>query len=250
VKVREVVERAWDRSGAERYERVRPEYPDSAIAHIVDVFDIDGSSELLDLAAGTGKLTRALLRTGAHVTAVEPLEGMREVLVRELPGVAVLAGTAEEIPLPDASVDVVLVGQAFHWFDPQSAPADIARVLRPGGGLVAIWNVRDESHDWMDQVREVLDRHKGDTPRYSDDRWREGIDASGLFAPIELRLFDHRHELPREEALETFGSRSYVSALPEDQRAALLAEVAAVMPDEPTIAIPYTTQVYWTRRSP
>jgi SAM-dependent methyltransferase len=175
---------------------------------------------------------------------------MREVLVRELPGVAVLAGTAEEIPLPDASVDVVLVGQAFHWFDPARAPKEIVRVLRPGGGLVAIWNVRNESEGWTDQVRDLLDRHKGDTPRHSDDRWRQGIDASGLFAPIELRLFDHAQQLPREEAVETYGSRSYVAAMPEGERAALLREVAAILPDEPMVTIPYTTQVYWTRRSP
>lgn len=250
MRVREVVQRAWDRPGAERYERVRPEYPDGAIAYLVEVFGIDESSELLDLAAGTGKLTRALLRTGAHVTAVEPLEGMREVLVHELPDVAVLAGTAEEIPLPDASVDVVLVGQAFHWFDPAEAPEEIVRVLRPGGGLVAIWNVRDESAGWTDQVRDLLDRHKGDTPRHSDDRWRIGIDSSGLFAPIELRLFAHAQELPREEAVETYASRSYVAAMPEGERAALLREVAAILPDEPTVTIPYTTQVYWTRRSP
>ena len=83
--------------------------------------------------------------------------------MRELPDVAVLAGTAEQIPLPDGSVDVVLVGQAFHWFDPAEAPKEIVRV-RPGGGLVAIWNVRNESEGWTDQVRDLLDRHKGDTP--------------------------------------------------------------------------------------
>jgi SAM-dependent methyltransferase len=250
VNVREVVQRAWDRPGAERYERVRPDYPQSAIDHIAQSFGIDESSELLDLAAGTGKLTRALLATGARVTAVEPLEGMRDVLVRELPDVEVLAGTAEEIPLADGSLDLVLVGQAFHWFDPVEAPREIARVLRPRGGLAAIWNVRNESTGWTDQVREVLERHKGDTPRHSDDKWRAGIASSGLYARIELRLFDHVQELPREDAIQTYGSRSYVSALPEDQRARVLEEVAEILPDQPTVAIPYTTQVYWTRRSP
>ena len=123
-------------------------------------------------------------------------------------------------------------------------------MLRRGGGLVAIWNVRNESTGWTDQVREVLERHKGDTPRHSDDKWRAGIESSGLFAPIELRLFDHVQELPRDDAVETYGSRSYVSALPEHERARLLEEVAAILPDRPTVAIPYTTQVYWTSRSP
>ena len=250
MRVREVVERAWDRPGAERYERVRPELPRQR--HRLHRGGLRHRGVERAARSG-GRHGQAHARAAADRRprdAVEPLEGMREVLVRELPDVAVLAGTAEQIPLPDGSVDVVLVGQAFHWFDPAEAPKEIVRVLRPGGGLVAIWNVRNESEGWTDQVRDLLDRHKGDTPRHSDDRWRVGIDSSGLFAPIELRLFDHAQELPREEAVETYASRSYVAAMPEGERAALLREVAAILPDEPMVTIPYTTQVYWTRRSP
>ena len=247
--VHDIVARAWDSKRAELYERVRPGYPQAAVAFLVERFEIDSSMELLDLAAGTGKLTRALLTTGARVTAVEPLDGMRSVLARELPHVNVMAGTAEEIPLPDGFVDVVAVGQAFHWFDPAKAPVEIARVLKPGGGLVAIWNTRDNRVDWMAAIREMIDEARGDVPRHSDDRWRRGIEASGLFEPLELSLFEHSQELSRGEAVEVFASRSHISALPDDQRAEALARIDAVVPDDERITIPYTTEVYWTRRS-
>jgi SAM-dependent methyltransferase len=250
VNVRDVVSRAWEGPGAELYERVRPGYPSSAIAFVAERFGIAESSRVLDLAAGTGKLTRALLETRADVTAVEPLEGMRAVLARELPDVEVLAGTAEEIPLPDASVDLVAVGQGFHWFDPDRAPREIARVLRPGGGLVPIWNVRDESAGWMAEIRSRIDKFKGTTPRHSDDRWRHGIESSGLFEPIELRLFQHSQVVTRHEAVDVFGSRSYVAALPDDQRQAVLEEIARALPEGETITLPYTTEVFHTALAP
>jgi SAM-dependent methyltransferase len=250
VTLREVVTRAWQGEGAELYERVRPGYPESAIDFIAEELGIGPDSDVLDLAAGTGKLTRALLPLGCRLTAVEPLEGMRTVLARELPEVTALAGSAEEIPLPDASIDVVLAGQAFHWFDRERAPREIARVLRPGGGLVAIWNTRDESVGWMNGVREVIEHARGDTPRHRDDQWRRGVEASGLFGPLELREFEHVQEATREEAIGAFASRSYISALPEEERAARIREIAAVVPDDERIAIPYTTEVYWARHSP
>jgi SAM-dependent methyltransferase len=247
--VRDVVSKAWDSPAAELYERVRPTYPQSAIAFITGELGIDESSELLDLAAGTGKLTRALLHTGARVTAVEPLDGMRSVLARELPEVTAMAGSAEDIPLEDESVDAVFVGQAFHWFDPGKAPREIARVLRPGGGLVPIWNTREEREGWVGQIREIIERYKGDAPQHEDGEWRRGVDDSGLFEPIQERDFEQVQEVSRPEAIEVFASRSYVAALPEAKRRRALEEIAAVVPDEETITIPYTTEVYWTIRS-
>jgi SAM-dependent methyltransferase len=247
--VRDMVSKAWDSPAAELYERVRPTYPQSAIAFIVEELGIDESSDLLDLAAGTGKLTRALLHTGARVTAIEPLDGMRSVLARELPEVTAMAGSAEEIPLEDGSVDAVFVGQAFHWFDPETAPREIARVLRPHGGLVPIWNTREEREGWIGEIREVIERYKRDAPQHEDDEWRKGVDDSGLFDPIQLRNFEQVQEVSRPEAVEVFASRSYVAALPDDERNRALEEIAAIVPDEETITIPYTTEVYWTRRS-
>jgi SAM-dependent methyltransferase len=248
--VRDIVSRAWDSPAAELYERVRPTYPQSAIAFLVEELGIDESSELLDLAAGTGKLTRALLHTGARVTAVEPLDGMRSVLARELPEVTAMAGSAEGIPLEDESVDVVFVGQAFHWFDPDSAPREIARVLRPGGALAPIWNTREERANWVAEVREVVERYKREAPFHESNEWRAGIDNSGLFGPIEERMFEQAQELSREEAVEVFASRSYVAALPQAERERVLEQIAALVPQEERITIPYTTEVYWTKRLP
>jgi SAM-dependent methyltransferase len=250
VTLREVVSRAWEGEGAELYERVRPGYPRAAIAFVAEELGIGEDSDVLDLAAGTGKLTRALMQLGCRLTAVEPLDAMRAVLARELPEVRALAGSAEEIPLPDESSDVVVVGQAFHWFDRERAPREIARVLRPGGGLVAIWNTRDETVGWMNAVREVIDSARGDTPRHRDDEWRRGIEASGLYSPVQLREFEHVQDVTRDEAIGAFASRSYISALPEEERAARVREIAAAVPNEERIAIPYTTEVYWTRRNP
>ncbi|HEX8802631.1 MAG TPA: class I SAM-dependent methyltransferase, partial [Acidimicrobiales bacterium] len=134
------------------YERGRPSYPAEAVALVVGRGGIGPGRRVLDLAAGTGKMTRLLLPTGADVVAVEPVAGMRAALERlaaASPGLEVLDGTAENLPLPDGSVDAVTVAQAFHWFDPPVALAEMRRVLRPGGHLFLVWNVRDREHDWV-----------------------------------------------------------------------------------------------------
>jgi ubiquinone/menaquinone biosynthesis C-methylase UbiE len=141
---------------AEQYERNRPPYADEAVAWVAERLGIVPGSRVLDLAAGTGKLTRQLLALGAEVVAVEPGDEMRAVLERVLPDVEALAGVAEAIPLPDASVDAVAVGQAFHWFDHDAALAEIRRVLRPGGGLGLLWNRWDEADPLLAAVDELL----------------------------------------------------------------------------------------------
>ena len=138
--------------GAATYERGRPSYPADAIDVLVRELGIGPDRDVLDLAAGTGKLTRLLVPTGARLVAVEPVAAMADQLRTAVPGVEVHDGTAEAIPLPDGSVDAVVVGQAFHWFDAPVALAEIARVLRPGGGLGLIWNERDSSVPWVAEL--------------------------------------------------------------------------------------------------
>jgi ubiquinone/menaquinone biosynthesis C-methylase UbiE len=136
-------------SGADAYEQGRPSYPPDAVQWLEDALAVGPGTRLVDLAAGTGKLTRLFAPSGAWIVAVEPVEGMRRVLHRTQPDVAALAGTAEALPLAAGSVDAVTVAQAFHWFDAEAAFAELARVLRPGGRVGLIWNARDRHLGWV-----------------------------------------------------------------------------------------------------
>ncbi|HEY5316409.1 MAG TPA: methyltransferase domain-containing protein, partial [Solirubrobacteraceae bacterium] len=162
----------FDRA-AEEYERGRPEYPAAAVDLLASELGFGAGSTIVDLAAGTGKLTRALIATGAHVVAVEPVAGMRRQLVAAVPAAEVLEGTAEAMPLAPGSADAVLVAQAFHWFDAAKAAREIHRVLRPDGGLGAIWNIWDDSVEWVARMQQLVGAHLGDTPQRSTSGWRE-----------------------------------------------------------------------------
>jgi SAM-dependent methyltransferase len=246
--VHETASKAWGES-AEVYERARPGYPPEAIDFLHEL-GLGPDSDVLDLAAGTGKLTRALIAAGARVTAVEPLFAMRQMLQQRLPEATVMEGTAERIPVQDESTDLVTVAQAFHWFDAPAAVQQIARVLRPGGGLAAIWNVRDASVEWMAMIGELIEEARAGTPDHRSREWRKPFDSPGSpFEPIRLESFSHTQELSRAEAVDVFASRSYVAALPEHERGALLERVAEQVPRTETVAVPYITELYWTRKS-
>ena len=156
---------------------------------------------MLELGAGTGKLTRELVAGGARVIALEPVAGMRAVLAETAPEAEPLDAVAEAIPLSGASVDAVIAAQCFHWFDPEAATAEIARVLRPGGGVAVIWNRRDESVAWIREFSRIADAHAGDVPRYRDGAWRRGFDADPAFAPLTLRSWPNRGAAGRDAVL-------------------------------------------------
>jgi SAM-dependent methyltransferase len=258
--------RGFGQAGAvAAYERGRPGYPPEAVAELVRVLGLASGATVLDLAAGTGKLTRQLLATGAALLAVEPVAAMRERLARVLvpgPGDAsggpppwVVGGTAEAIPVRDGSLDAVTVGQAFHWFDGSRAVAELHRVLRPGGRLGLIWNVRDESQPSVAAITAILDRHAGDAPRYRDGRWRAAFAAADGFTPLSERAFRHLHHLDRAAVLDRFASISFIAALPDAERARVLAEIDQVIAADPSLAgqdligLPYRTDLYWCERS-
>jgi SAM-dependent methyltransferase len=238
------------------YERGRPGYPGPAVAQLVEALGIGPGRAVVDLAAGTGKLTRQLLPTGAGLVAVEPVAGMRARLDAALPVVRVEAGTAEAMPLPDGTADTVVVGQAFHWFDGPRALAEIHRVLRPGGGLGLIWNVRDESVPWVAELTRIMEPHRGDAPRYLSGRWREAFAATSLFRPLRERAFRHEQRGDRAMVRDRVGSVSFVASLDPDARAGLLAEVDELLDRHPalrgraTVTLPYRTDVFWTCRVP
>ena len=236
---------------AEAYERGRPGYPPAAVEHLCDVLGIGPGRAVLDLAAGTGKLTQLLVPTGAEVVAVEPVEGMRAALARALPEVTALAGTAENLPLRAASVDAVVVGSAFHWFRGDDALAEIHRVLRPRGSLGLLWNVRDESVPWLAELSALMEPHRGSAPGYCSGGWREAFTRTALFSPIRRAEFGHVHRLEPEAVVARVASVSFVAALAESDRAAVLARVRALLARDPAtrgrevVELPYRTDVWW-----
>lgn len=237
------------------YERGRPGYPAEAVAHLVRALGIASGSTVLDLAAGTGKFTRELAATGARILAVEPVAGMRAKLMERLPDTTALEGTAEAIPLPDGAVDAVTVAQAFHWFRGTEALAEIHRVLRPGGGLALVWNVRDESVDWVKRLSDLMDPHEGGAPRYHTGLWRAAFAVPNGFTALEVKRFPFAHESTIEQVVDRVGSTSFVAGLPESERLSLLGEVRRMLREHPhtagreRIVFPYTTEVYSCRRA-
>jgi SAM-dependent methyltransferase len=235
-------------AAADAYERGRPGYPDEAIAWIVERLRLEPGRNVLDLAAGTGKLTRALVPSGAQVIAVEPIDEMREQLFAALPDVDAFDGTAESIPLPDASVDAVTCAQAFHWFRAAEAVQEIHRVLRPGGSIALIWNIRDLSDPLQARVQEILAPH-GAEVRSHRDIDPPSLLAGGLFGPVEHRSWPYVQRLSRAHLVDRISSTSYIAILDPDARAEVLSQVLEAADGLPEpISIPYTTDVYLAER--
>jgi SAM-dependent methyltransferase len=239
---------------ADEYERGRPTYPPAAIAFLARVLDLAPDRSVLDLAAGTGKLTRALAPTGARLVAVEPVAAMRDKLAEALPEARVLAGTAERIPLADGSVDAVAVAQAFHWFDGDAALVEIHRVLRPGGRLGLVWNARDEAVPWVARLTEIMEPHRGDTPGYRTGSWPPAFERTTLFTRLEHTHFRLENELTPDGVAARVASVSFVAALPDAAREDVLGRVRELLAEDPeirgraTVVLPYRTDVYWCER--
>ncbi|MCI4350903.1 MAG: class I SAM-dependent methyltransferase [Thermoplasmata archaeon] len=237
---------------AERYETSRPEYPAEAIAALVNGLRLRPSQVVVDLAAGTGKLTRALGPFGFSIVAVEPIAGMRTVFRRSHPEIRLLDGTAEAIPVPDASVDAVVVGQAFHWFDGRRALPEIRRVLRPAGGLGLLWNVRDMSVPWVAEVSRLLDRYDSGVPRTLSGVWKASFTDDGPFLPLSERTFHFQQRLDRSAIVDRFLSVSFIAALDPGPQAEFVTELRRILADDPMtrdapiVELPYRSEVYWT----
>jgi SAM-dependent methyltransferase len=230
---------------AELYERGRPSYPRAAIDRIVSRLDLRLGRTVLDLAAGTGKLTRLLVPSGAALIAVEPVLEMRRALEQHVPEATALAGTAERIPLVDRSVDAVTVGQAFHWFRQEEALREIHRVLRPGGGVALIWNARDERHPVQAALSELIDPLEGDAPRRKQRDWRSLLGDSGLFERCERALFEHEQVVDEQGLVERVVSISFIAAGPRPVRDEVEARVREIARrSEQPIRLPYMTELY------
>lgn len=224
---------------ADAYERGRPGYPEEAVRWLAG----DAACDVVDLGAGTGKLTRGLVALGHRVTAVEPLAEMRAELEAALPDVTALAGSAESIPLSDASADVVVCGQAFHWFDHASALPEIARVLRTGGGRLAlVWNSRDDRDPWMARLSAII----GNETVQERDVYPV-LQSSGLFGPVEISEFAFEQVLDRDGLLDLVLSRSYCAKLPPVDREPVLEAVGALYDEtagQRGVHLAYATQCF------
>jgi SAM-dependent methyltransferase len=211
---------------------------------VLALLRIGPGDSVLDLAAGTGKLTRLLVESGATVIAVEPVAEMR---ARLPDSVRALDGTAEAIPQEDSSVDLVTVAQAFHWFDGDAALAEIHRVLHPGGRLALVWNRRIDDDPVNRAIAAIVDPHRAGTPTHRGDRWRAAFDRTTLFGPLEEHTFPNVQRLDADGVEARVTSISFIASLPESERAPIVAaarELAAAGP----VTVPYRTEVHVAER--
>ncbi len=246
---------------AEAYDRARPAYPPDAVGWLTANLRIGPGSRVVDLAAGTGKLTASLADADARLAAVEPVTGMRAQFRRRLPGVPLLAGVAEALPFAPASLDAVVVAQAFHWFDAERALAELGRVVRPGGRLGLIWNAADRGVDCVDAVWSVMDGVETDAPwrEHGDGRTsahqRGDVASGGLWSDWTEASFAHVQSCSHQDLIDRMRSVSHVAALPSDRQEAVLADVRSILETHrdtrgrPTIGVPYRVDAMYAERS-
>lgn len=226
-------------SQAAAYERGRPSYPPEAIDWLLTSTGEQPVRNVLDLGAGTGKLTSRLVERGLTVVAVDPIPELLDLLRAALPETPALLGTAEQIPLPDNSVDAVLVAQAWHWFDPERAVAEVARVLRPGGRLGLLWNVRDERLGWVKEFGQIVG--------LEHDWLNATVTLPEPFTDVQTYRVEWTNYITPQALVDYVASRSYCITSPAEARTRTLDEVRTLLSTHPSlaqasgIALPYIT---------
>jgi len=237
------------------YARGRPDYPPELSTWLKGTLGLAPGRTVVDLGAGTGKFTPLLVATGAKVQAVEPVDAMRAQLAKKLPEVDAHGGSAQAMPLAAGTVDAVVCAQAFHWFADDAALAEIHRVLKPAGKLGLVWNVRDESVDWVKTLTDIVTPYEGDAPRFYKGLWRKPFETTRLFSPLEETKFPYEHVGPPEEVIvDRFMSVSFIAALPaagQDEVRAQLRHLVAThtaLKGRERVAFPYQTSAYLSRR--
>jgi ubiquinone/menaquinone biosynthesis C-methylase UbiE len=228
-----------------RYELGRPSYPDTAVEVLADQLGLRPGARVVDVAAGTGKLTRLLEKTGAEVIAVEPMPGMRAQLRHHAPSAGLVAARAEQLPLRSGIANAVTVAQAFHWFDVVAASREIRRVLRPGGHLALVTNKRHTPEEWHKDLWKVLRRYEALAPRPPSTRnWRSVLDESDDFGTFD-RFEVHNEQ--RFDSLEEFDARfasiSFVILLAEEDRRALIRDLHDVVAGVDPLVVPLRTEI-------
>ncbi len=231
------------------YASTRPSYPQACLGWLQETLGLGPGSVVVEVGAGTGKFTARLIETGAEVIAVEPVAEMRAHLVASFPGVRTTDDTAQKLDLPDRSVDAVVCAQSFHWFSTAETVAEFRRVLKPGGRVGLVWNLRDERVEWVAQISKILAPYGADVPSQAAEDM-EPLFVAGGFGPMRKTLVDHGHSGPAEEVVvEGTRTRSFVASLPEVEQTALLDRIRGLVESTPELAgkaevtYPYLTQM-------
>jgi SAM-dependent methyltransferase len=226
---------------ADEYECGRAGYAPAAVAKLVEELRLVPDLPVLDLAAGTGKMTRQLAATGAAVVAVEPDPRMLARLTASAPNVRAFEGHAEHIPLGESQVRAVVVGSAFHWFDAPAALREIHRVLAPGGRLALAWNPDDDPpSEWATEIRRLVRRYVSARPGHAARHWPEVLTEDALFGNVRQWLFPWQVEMTVDQVLARTVSYSYVAALDEDTRTRIQEGVRHVLAGYPSSGGRYT----------
>jgi SAM-dependent methyltransferase len=241
-------------TAADAYERGRPGYPEAAVDRLASGLGLGPRTRLLDVGAGTGKLSRLVASRGVDVVAVEPAAAML-AKVASAPGVLAVRSLAEALPFRAGAFECAAAASSFHWFDGPSALAELHRVLRAGGRLALLWNRRVEE-GWVGRLSAIVNRREGGAPRYRKGEWRRAVDvAPRLFEPVEEAHFPHAQTLTPAGVLDRVASISFIAAMPEAGRAQVLEEVRALLAAHPDTAgrtevgLAYATDLYlYTRR--
>jgi SAM-dependent methyltransferase len=235
-------------AAADHYEAARPDYPFDAVAWMLENLP-HGSRRIADVGAGTGKLTRVLVAApDAEVVAIDPDPAMLAKLRESVPGVPTFTGTAERLPLPDSGLDAVVLGQAWHWVDPVAASVEIGRVVRSGGTLGLIWNIRDEREEWVRRLTEIM--HSSAAENMVNGPGARGPQIAGPFQAIEINRWEWKRPMNRTQIHRMAASRSYLITAPAEERAEIVRDMDELFDElglgdaEATMDLPYVTTAY------
>lgn len=246
--VHDVASRGFGRNATD-YERARPGYPMDAVNFLIDRLDIRPKRAIVDVGAGTGKLTRLLMPSGATIVAVEPVSAMREELLRVLPRAIVHDATADRLPFEDGSIDAITCAQAFHWFATVDVLEEFARVLRPGHVLALVWNVRDNTVPWVRQFTELLQPYEGNRPDHNRGDWHIPFETDVPFSALETTSFSYEQYMTPDLLVARAASMSFVGALDEATRASVLGCVYRLGNEQgSSFTIPYRTDIHLSVR--
>jgi SAM-dependent methyltransferase len=239
--------------GAAIYARGRPGFPLQALDWLTKDLRLGPGRIGVEIGAGTGKFTKLLTQTNAEIIVIEPVAAMLAQLSIDQPGLRALRATAQNLPLADASVDAVVCAQSFHWFATAAALAEMRRVLKPDGMLGLIWNVRDQSAEWVAELTRILEPYEGGAPRYDNGEWRSVFPAPG-FGPLHKKTVTHAHTGNAEQVVvDRVASVSFIAALDEAERNIVLDRVRALIAATPelhgkdAVSMPYVTEMFWSQ---